>query len=110
MAITFTQGDNAVLQLSAQDGNENPINITSATFQTQILGPNGQAIATFGNSQHAIVNAAAGTFTLTLATTDTAACGIGGGKEIVTAITISGLVTYYHGPGILTVLPAVPLQ
>ena len=107
--LAFTQGDNAVLNLTATDGNGNPINITGASFSTQILGPNGQSIATFNNSKHAVVSGPAGTFTLTLGVSDTQSVGVGNNKDVVTAITLSGSVTYFRASGILTVWPPVPL-
>ena len=107
--ITITQGDSALLQLQAVDGNGNPVNITGASFTTLIKGPNG-VIASFPNAQHAIVSAANGQFSLALATTDTPNCGLGANKEIITLIVASGNTTYFHGPNQLTVLPAVPLQ
>lgn len=107
MALSFTQGDNVVLNLNAQDGNGNPINITGATFSTQIMGPAG-VVATFGNSQHAITNAALGQFTLTLAQADTNNCAAGPNKDIITGITISGVKTTLRGIGILTVYGDVP--
>lgn len=106
--LSFTQGDQVVLTLYAQDQFGNPVNITGATFNTQINGPNGAGPATFGNSQHAIVNAAIGQFTLTLAATDTPNCGIGANKDIITQITIGGAPQYYQGLGILTVLVNAP--
>jgi hypothetical protein len=108
--IQFTQGDNAVLSLTAQDALGNPINLTGASFSTQILGANGQPVNVFPNGQHAIVSASLGTFTLTLSAANTTACGLGNTKDIVTAITISGNVTYFRGSGILTVFPPVPMQ
>ncbi len=108
--ITFTQGDNAILNLTAQDGNGNPINLTGASFSSQILGANGAGVVTFGNSQHTVIDVTAGTFQLTLSPTDTAACGLGDNKEIVTTIVQSSLPVAYHGVAILKVLPAVPLQ
>ncbi len=111
--ITFTQGDNnVVLNLTATDGNGNPINITGASFSTQILGPNNVGPVTFGNSQHALVSGPAGTFTLTLANNggDTASCGIGENKDILTTVTLSSSVINLLGRGILAVRPPVPLQ
>jgi hypothetical protein len=108
--ITITQGDAPTLTLYAIDGSGNPINLTGATFSTQILGTNGVGPITFGNSQHAIVNAADGEFTLALASTDTPNLGIGPNKDILTQITIAGKATYYWGRGILQVMPATPLQ
>ena len=111
--ITFTQGDNnVVINLTALDGSGNPINLTGASFSTQILGPNPVGPVTFGNSQHAIVSAPMGTFTLTLANggADTASCGVGANKDLLTKITISGAVIYYRAKSILTVYSPVPAQ
>jgi hypothetical protein len=107
--ISFTQGDSAVLNLTATDGNGNPIDITGATFVTQIKGPSGSFITSFPNSQHSIVNGPLGQYQLSLATTDTPNCGIGSNKEIVTQMTNGLTVLYLHGPGLLTVNPPVPL-
>lgn len=106
--IEFTQGDNAVITLYAQDEYGNPVNLAGATFSTQINGANGAGPFTFGNSQHAIVNASIGQFTLTLATTDSAKCGEGVNKNIITEITIGGQIQYYQGFGILTVYVNAP--
>jgi hypothetical protein len=108
--IQFSQGDTINLSLIAADGNGNPINITGASFQTQILGPNGQAIATFGNSQHSILSASGGNFQLSLTAANTAACGLGPNKDIVTQITIGSSVAYFRGNSLLTVWPGIPLQ
>lgn len=107
--ITFTQGDNAILALTAQDGQGNAINISGASFSTQIMGKAGAGVQTFGNSKHTIVSGISGTFTLTLSPTDTALCGLGVGKEIVTLITISSSQISYHGKNALTVLSATPI-
>lgn len=110
MGIQFSQGDNAILQLTAQDGNGNPIDLTGASFSTQICEQNGSGLATFGNSQHTIIDAVNGRYTLTLSQSDTLSCGIGPNKDIVTQITQSGLPIYFHGNGILQVLANVPLS
>lgn len=114
--IQFTQGDNnVVLNLTAQDGLGNPVNLTGASFSTQVLGPNGGSIATFPNGQH-VANpdqvGNPGKFTLTLANSgaDTAACGVGYGKQILTTITIGGAIVTYRGVGILNVFPPTPTQ
>ena len=107
-ALTFTQGDAPTLNLYAQDQNGNPINLSGATFSTQINGANGVGAVTFGNSQHTIVNASTGQFQLTLATTDTQNCGEGQNKSIVTSITIGGSVLNFWGNGILQVLAPNP--
>lgn len=108
--LSFTQGDQVTLSLTAQDSSGNPINLTSATFSTQMLGANGAGPVTFGNSKHAIVSATLGQFTITLAPSDTQSVGYGGNKDILTQITQSGSPMYIRGVGILTVNPPAPLQ
>lgn len=108
--LDFVQGDTAVLGLQATDDIGNLVNITGASFSTQILSTNGDAPAQFGNGQHAITNAALGQFTLTLATTDTPNCGLGLNKEILTTITIGLVVQTYRGVKLLNVYSAVPEQ
>ena len=108
-AISFTQSDTAILNLTATDGNGNPVNLTGATFTTLIKGPNGVNVS-FPNSQHAITDAPNGQFTLSLATGDTASCGLGRNKDIITQIIIGVSMVYFRGIGILTVNPPVPLQ
>ena len=107
--IKITQGDYAVLQFTATDGNGNPIDLTGATFSTQIKGPNG-VIVTFPDSQHDVPDAPDGIFTLTLSPTDTASLGEGAGKTVITTITIGGNPVNYNGFNALTVYPNVPLQ
>lgn len=109
--ISFTQGDTALLTLTATDGSGNPIDLTGATFTTQIKGPNG-IIVSFPNSQHTILNQTTnlGQFTLALSTLNTAACGLGSNKEILTQIVQGASTIFYHGGAILAVLPPVPLQ
>ena len=110
--IQFTQGDTALLNLTAEDGEGAPIDLTGAVFTTYIKGPNG-VIASFPNDQHE-ANADQvthkGEFTLALTTDNTTACGTGPGKEILTQIVLGGETIYFHGVGILTVLPPVPVQ
>lgn len=106
--ITFTQGDEANLLFYVQDQNGNPVNLTGATFSTQIVGANGVGPVTFPNSQHTIVNATLGQVQLALATTDTQACGEGSNKSVVMTITQSGAPLNFWGNGILTVLPPSP--
>ena len=107
--IVFTQGDLAVLNLQATDGDGNPIDISGSTFTTQIKGPNG-VIVSFPNSQHAIVDGPNGFFSLTLQPNDTSSCGLGTNKDILTQIVSGGSPIYFRGQGILTVNPPVPLQ
>lgn len=112
LPIEFTQGDTATLSLIATDDQNNPINLTGATFQTQIQGANPNGPITFQNAQHTLGNQTTnpGTFTLALADTDTPNCGEGSNKEIITQVVIAGAVTYFRGVSLLTVYPSVPLQ
>jgi len=107
--IEFTQGDTALLMLIATDGQGNPFNITGAVFTTFVKGPNG-VIASFPNSHHTIVNAALGQFQLALGTSDTANCGTGPSKEILTQVVQGASTIYFRGPNLLTVNPPVPVQ
>lgn len=107
--VAFTQGDTATLTLAAQDGNGNPINITGASFVTEIRGLGG-VVVSFDNSQHTIIDAVNGVFQLALSQSDTESCGASGNKDIVTRITQGSTILYYRGQGILTVLPSVPVQ
>jgi hypothetical protein len=107
---TFTQGDATLLSFTATDDRGNPVDISLATFSTQIQGPNGVGPVTFPDGQHTIVNATEGQFTLALGTADTAACGEGEHKEIVTEIVIGGSPQYFRGRNMLTVYPAEPMQ
>lgn len=110
--IVFTQGDTAVLELLATDGNGNPVNLTGAAFITMIKGPQGQ-IVSFPNSQHTVnpdqVNFT-GQFSLNLAATDTAQCAVGLAKEIITKIQISSSTIYFRGPNQLEVFLPIPIQ
>lgn len=108
--LEFSQGDQVTLSLVATDDSGNPINLTGASFSTQILGANGVGPVVFLNGQHTIVTAASGIFTLALSVTDTPNCGLGLHKEIITQITIGGAPQYYRGVNLLTVYPPVPLQ
>lgn len=110
--INFTQGDTAVLELTAEDGDDLPIDLTGAVFETQILGPGG-VVNIFPNEQHTAnpdqVNFK-GQYELSLTSDNTEACKSGLHKEIITQITIGGSVVYYHGADILTVKQNVPRQ
>ena len=109
----FTQGDNVVLSLIATDDFGNPVNLTGGTLSTMILGANGVGPVTFPNSQHTLGNQSTnpGTFTLTLAATDSANCGEGANKQIITTFTSSGgLITNFRGVNLLTVYPPNPAQ
>jgi len=108
--LEFVQGNTAVLEFVATDDQGNPQNLTGASFSTQILGANGVGPVVFPNGQHSIVSASAGTFSLSLAATDTPNCGLGLHKEILTTITIGGVIQTYRGVNILTVYNDVPAQ
>ena len=101
--IIFTQGDTALISLTAQG-----FNITGATLTTYVKGVNGALIA-FANSQHTITDGPNGKFTVLLATTDTAKCGAGPNKEIITKVVNGSSTIYFHGPSILTVLIPTPI-
>lgn len=105
--IEITQGESAVLQLTATvDEDETPHDLTGASFSSTVLGPNGKLV-TFGNSKHAIVVAASGTFTLTLDTADTALIDTGVEKELVVTVTQGSNVKVFRDL-LLKVLPARP--
>lgn len=112
LPIQFTQGDTITLPLIATDQFGNPINLTGASLSTQILGANSIGPVTFPNAQHTLANQSTnpGQFSLALAAADTANCGEGANKQIITQASISGAITYYPGINILTVYPSVPLQ
>lgn len=110
--INFTQGDTAVLALTATNGNGDPIDLTGASFTTYVRAANGSN-ATFPNSQHTadpdqVANR--GKFQLALSSVDTAACGQGENKMILSRIVISSTVIYYRGVDVLNVYPPVPIQ
>lgn len=107
--IQFTQGDTAILNLTATDGDGNPINIAGASFVSYIKGTNG-VVVSFPNSQHSIVSSASGQYDLALASGDTASCGLGNNKDVLTVITIGSSIVCYRGQGILKVNPLEPLQ
>lgn len=111
--IEFTQGDVIVLELIATDDSGNPVDLTGATLTTQILGPNTAGVVTFPNSQHTIASdqvANRGKFSLALASGDTANCGDGAGKQIITEAIITSDSVYYRSPNFLTVNVNVPVQ
>ncbi len=112
--LKITLGDYAVLVLTAKSGDDPslPIDLTGATFETQIRGPGGDVV-TFANSKHQadpdqVTNT--GVFRLTLNATDTASLAAGPHREILTKITLSAQPIYYHGFDVLEVLENVPLQ
>lgn len=107
--IIITQGDTAVLELTAENGDGDPVDITGATFTTYIKGPNG-VVASFPNDQHEIIDAEAGRFNVELGSDDTEACGLGSNKEILTKIVQGSSTIYYRGIGVLQVNPPVPVQ
>lgn len=112
LPIEFTQGDIISLPLIATDNQGNPVNLTGYNLQTQIQGPNSIGPITFPNSQHTIADqtTSRGKFALALASADTAACGEGAAKEIITEGTKAGVVTFFRGNNLLSVFPSSPEQ
>lgn len=110
--IYFTQGDGPInINLTASLGDGTPVDLTGATFSTQMRGV-GNTIVTFANSQHTAnpdqVNHK-GQFILTLQSIDTPTIGVGFNKNIVTQITIDGATVAYRGNCEVTVFPTPPL-
>lgn len=103
--ITITQGDTAILNLTAQNKAGQKHDLTGATFETKIKGASGDN--TFADVKHAIVSAVDGTYTLTLSATDTAAILAGQSRELVTKVTQGTSVKHFHGR-VLTVLKNTP--
>lgn len=109
--ISFTQGDDGILlNMTATDGDGTLVDLTGATFVTQIKGP-GADLVTIPNGQHTIKNQTThrGEYTITLLTANTSASGVGDYKDIVSKIVIAGVTVYYHGNGIVRVQPAPPI-
>lgn len=111
--ITISQGDTAELELLATTGpDEIPFDLTGATLTTFIRGPIG-AVVSFPNSQHTINSNQStnrGQFSLSLSSDDTEELAIGPYREIITEVVQSSSTIYFHGFGVLTVLPNVPVQ
>ena len=106
--IAFTQGDDAIIiNLTAQDGSGNAIDISGATFETQILGAS-KSLVVIPNSQHTLVNASLGKFQFTMTAAQTLACAPGQTKDITTKIISGGKTIYYHGFGALSVYAEAP--
>lgn len=109
--INFTQGDQVILSLTAVDGDGNPVDLTGASFVSQILGYGGMPVS-FPNGQHTadpdqVANR--GQYTLALSIDDTTSCNIGYDKDILTLISLGSTPIMYRAR-ILNVLPPVPLQ
>jgi hypothetical protein len=109
--IKITQGDTAVLNLTATNGQGALVNLTGAVFTTQIKAADG-TVKSFPNSQHTAnpdqSGSGKGKFTLSLTIIDTDALAVGSNHEIVTKI-VQGLSTiYYHGRNQLTVYQKTP--
>ena len=102
--IVITQGDTITLDLALKTGDGSAFNLTGATFETKVRSGSDTQV-TLENSQHTIVSASAGTITLALTAVNTAAFGLGSVKDIQIKVTQGSNVKYFHGYGILTVLP-----
>lgn len=110
--LKFTQGDTAVLNLTAKTSASIPFDLTGATLTSYIKGPNGDTVS-FPNGQHTIdpdqvTNK--GKYTLALTSDNTLSVGEGDNKAVITKVVQSGNTLYFHGTGILTVLANTPLQ
>lgn len=110
--IQFTQSDTALLQLTAQNGNGVPQDLTGADFTSSFLGLDG-AVISFGNSQHTanpdqVLHR--GQFTLSLSAADTNSIPAGINKELLTLVVQGGQQIYYRGPNLVTVFTKVPRQ
>ncbi len=115
LPIEFTQGDTVSLYLIATDNNGDPVDLTDAVLTTQILGPNSVGPIIFPDAQHTIANQTTdkGKFQLDLSSDDTAACGLGPSKQIITEAVIGGMspsTVYYRAVNILTVNVSSPIQ
>lgn len=110
--MTITQGDTPTFTLTAQNGDGTNYDLTGAVFTTQILGKAG-TIVTLANAAHtadADQTTNKGKFTLVLTAANTQALLLGPEHEIVTKVVQGSLVTYFHAPNILTVLPPRPTK
>lgn len=109
--LKISQGDTVVFQFTAKNGMGVPVNLTGASFVTEIRGP-ANVVRTFPNGQHTAnpdQTLHTGEFTLALSDADTLSLALGRDQEIVTKITIGGSIVFFHGFNILTVLQNVPL-
>lgn len=108
--IEFSQGDaGVVLTFTATDGDGNAVDISGASITTSFKSSDGTPY-TVPNGQHVVdpdqvTNP--GVFTCTLTVDDTNAIPAGKGKEVVSAVTVSGNVTKYRD-FIVTVHPSNP--
>ncbi len=109
--LRITKGDGSVVFNFTAVNNSLPVDLTGATFSTQVRGPGG-TLVTFPNSQHTAnpdQTTNKGKFTLTLTKENTDAIAVGEGHEVVTKITISSVVIFFHGRDLLTVDANVPV-
>lgn len=111
LTLEITQGDTPLLDLEAQNGKNEPVDLTGATLTTYFRLLQGNTIA-IPNSQHTInpdqvLNK--GQFTLALTAPNTTAITEGEHKEIITKVVQGGSTLYFHGPGLITVLSPIPV-
>lgn len=112
--IKITKGNAITLNFTAKKTPTSVLNLTGASFATQMMGPGGKVVS-FNNSKHTILVAASGTFSLTLSAADTALLDRSTeeqikkleGREIVTTITQSGL-PFTVRASLLIVYPETP--
>lgn len=77
---------------------------------TSIKGPNGESDVLIPDNQHAVVDALAGLFTVSVTSDQSNAMGLGLFKNILTIITIGGVIESSLLKGVLAVNPAEPIQ
>lgn len=111
--IHISQGDTAQLDLTAVDANGNPIDLSSASLQTFINGPNAGPIVEIDNGLHIInpdqINYT-GQYSVFIDNMTTPLIGLGFHKEIITLVTMNETTTYFRGPNLLQVYPPVPFE
>lgn len=108
--IKFTQGDTVTIEFYAEDSNGLRIDLSGATFSTQIKGYRG-SIVTIDNSSHTadpdqVTNK--GKFTVSLTSAQTLLMDSGDKKDIVTKIVQGASTIHYHGKGILEIFKNYP--
>ena len=108
--LKITQGDTVTFNLTAQNGNNIPFDLTGAVFTSQIKGPGGTVVV-IPDAQHVAnpdQNTYTGKYTMALTSLNTLACDIGEDMAIITKVVQGVSTIYFHGTNILTVLANVP--
>ena len=100
--ITFTQGENPTLSLTAANDGV-AFDITGATIVTNFMKDGGAIELSIPNSQHTILVAASGTFTVDLTTANTDLIKKGTNRSFVSVVTIGSNINYFWARKLLTV-------